>query len=130
MAYAVSTIALVVSNQSNGENADDIAAWEGLAWKHPLLGLSIVLALFSLAGIPPMAGFFGKFTLLWAAAPHLPYTTILALIGSVIGAFAYLRLLLLALKKPTVSIRTHLSIEQSIVLIICSVLTLGAIFII
>jgi NADH:ubiquinone oxidoreductase subunit 2 (subunit N) len=77
-----------------------------------------------------MAGFFGKFTLLWAAAPHLPYTTILALIGSVIGAFVYLRLLLLALKKPTVSIRTHLSIEQSIVLIICSVLTLGAIFII
>ncbi len=130
MAYAVSTIALVVSNQSNGENADDIAAWEGLAWKHPLLGLSIVLALFSLAGIPPMAGFFGKFTLLWAAAPHLPYTTILALIGSVVGAFVYLRLLLLALKKPTVSIRTHLSIEQTIVLIICSVLTLGAIFII
>jgi NADH-quinone oxidoreductase subunit N len=130
LAYAISTIALVVSNQSNGENADELSAWEGLAWKHPLLGISIVLALFSLAGIPPMAGFFGKFTLLWSAAPHLPYTAALALIASVVGAFVYLRLLLLALKKPATTIRVSLPLEQSIVLVICVFLTLGAVFLI
>lgn len=128
MAYAISTIALVVSNQANGENADDLSAWEGLAWKNPLLGVSIVLALFSLAGIPPFAGFFGKLTLLWSAAPQLPYTTVLALIASVIGAFVYLRLMLLALKKPAVRISTQLPLEQSIVLVLCALVSIGLIF--
>ena len=77
-----------------------------------------------------MAGFFGKFTLLWAAAPNLPYTAILALIASVVGAFVYLRLLLLALKKPATSIRVSLPLEQSLVLVICAFLTLGAVFLI
>jgi NADH:ubiquinone oxidoreductase subunit 2 (subunit N) len=77
-----------------------------------------------------MAGFFGKFTLLWSAAPHLPYTAALALIASVVGAFVYLRLLLLALKKPATTIRVSLPLEQSIVLVICVFLTLGAVFLI
>jgi NADH-quinone oxidoreductase subunit N len=87
-----------------------------------------VFSLFSLAGIPPLAGFFGKFSLLWSAVPHVPYTAILALIASVIGAFVYLRLLLLALKKPKVSMRIQLSIEQIIVLALTSIASVGAIY--
>jgi len=105
-----------------------LANWEGIAWKNPLIGIALVLALFSLAGIPPLAGFFGKFSLLWSAVPHVPYTAILALIASVIGAFVYLRLLLLALKKPTVSMRIQLSVEQIIVLVLTSIASVGAIY--
>jgi NADH-quinone oxidoreductase subunit N len=88
----------------------------------------LVIALFSLAGIPPFAGFFGKFSLLWSATPHVPYTAILALIASVIGAFVYLRLLILALKRPKVQVRMQLSIEQMIVLLLSSIASIGAIY--
>lgn len=129
VAYASATIALVVSNQVNGEESDEVSAWEGIAWKNPVLGVAVVVSLFSLAGIPPMAGFFGKFNLLWAAAPNLPYTTILALIAAVVGAFVYLRVLLLAVKKPATPIRVSLPIEQTLVLVICSLVTLVAAFV-
>jgi NADH-quinone oxidoreductase subunit N len=127
-AYAVATIALVVINQAINDDSDSLANWEGIAWKNPLIGIALVLALFSLAGIPPLAGFFGKFSLLWSAVPHVPYTAILALIASVIGAFVYLRLMLLALKKPTVSMRIQLSVEQIIVLVLTSIASVGAIY--
>ena len=52
----------------------------------------------------------------------------LALIASVIGAFVYLRILLLALKKPTVSIRIQLSVEQIIVIVLTSIASIGAIY--
>ena len=127
-AYAVATIALVVINQATNDNSDSLANWEGIAWKNPMIAIALVFSLFSLAGIPPLAGFFGKFSLLWSAVPHVPYTAILALIASVIGAFVYLRLLLLALKKPKVSMRIQLSIEQIIVLALTSIASVGAIY--
>ena len=127
-AYAVATIALVVINQASNDNSDSLANWEGIAWKNPMIAIALVFSLFSLAGIPPLAGFFGKFSLLWSAVPHVPYTAILALIASVIGAFVYLRLLLLALKKPKVNMRIQLSIEQIIVLALTSIASVGAIY--
>ncbi len=127
-AYAVATIALVVINQASNDNSDSLANWEGIAWKNPMIAIALVFSLFSLAGIPPLAGFFGKFSLLWSAVPHVPYTAILALIASVIGAFVYLRLLLLALKMPKVNMRIQLSIEQIIVLALTAVASVGAIY--
>jgi NADH:ubiquinone oxidoreductase subunit 2 (subunit N) len=127
-AYALATIALVVINLAVNDDSDALANWEGIAWKNPMIGIALVIALFSLAGIPPFAGFFGKFSLLWSAAPHVPYTAILALIASVIGAFVYLRLLILALKRPKVQVRMQLSIEQMIVLLLSSIASIGAIY--
>ena len=127
-AYAVATIALVVINLVSNDESDSLQNWEGIAWKNPLIGISLLMSLFSLAGIPPFAGFFGKFSLLWSAMPHVPYTAILALIASVIGAFIYLRLLILALKKPKVQVRIQLSFEQVIVLLLTSIASIGAIY--
>jgi NADH-quinone oxidoreductase subunit N len=127
-AYALATIALVVINLAVNDDSDALENWEGIAWKNPMIGIALVIALFSLAGIPPFAGFFGKFSLLWSATPHVPYTAILALIASVIGAFVYLRLLILALKRPKVQVRMQLSIEQMIVLLLTSIASIGAIY--
>lgn len=127
-AYAVATIALVVVNFAVNDDTDSLANWEGIAWRNPVIGVALVMALFSLAGIPPFAGFFGKFSLLWSAAPHVPYTAILALIASVIGAFVYLRLMISALKKPKVTMPIHLSFEQVLVLVLTSLTTLGALY--
>jgi len=127
-AYAFATIPLVVINQFANNSSDDLNSWESIGWKNPLVGVSLVLSLFSLAGIPPLAGFFGKFSLLWSAVPHIPYTAVLALIASVIGAFVYLRLLLLALKKPTVQVKQALTIEQTFVLLLTSIGSIAAMY--
>lgn len=127
-AYSFATIPLIVINQLANSEEDAIANWEGIAWKNPLVGVALVIALFSLAGIPPLAGFFGKFSLLLAAVPHLPYAAILALMASVVGVFVYLRLLLLALKKPTVQTKQSLSIEQSTVLLLTTLGSLSALY--
>ncbi|MEN9699550.1 MAG: hypothetical protein RLZZ301_748 [Bacteroidota bacterium] len=117
MAYGAATIALVTINQLVNDEEDKISAWEGIAWKHPILGVALVVALLSLAGIPPTAGFFGKFFLLTYALPEAPITVILALIASVIGAFIYLRILLLAIKKPAHIEKMKLPIGQLVVLL-------------
>ena len=127
-AYAFATIALVVINSIVNDDTDSIANWEGIAWRHPLIGIALVISLFSLTGIPPFAGFFGKFSLLWSAVPHVPYTAILALIASVIGAFVYLRLMMSALKKPAVVVRSPLSFEQLLVLTLTSLAAIGALY--
>lgn len=129
-AYAFATIPLVTINEFADQNSDDLSNWEGIAWKNPLVGAALVLALFSLAGIPPLAGFFGKFSLLWSAVPHIPYTAVLALIASVIGAFVYLRLLMLALKKPEVQVKKALSAEQTIVLLLTTISSITALYLI
>jgi NADH-quinone oxidoreductase subunit N len=119
---------MVVVNFAVNDDTDSLANWEGIAWRNPVIGVALVLALFSLAGIPPFAGFFGKFSLLWSAAPHVPYTAILALIASVVGAFVYLRLMISALKKPKVIMPIHLSFEQVLVLVLTSLTTIGALY--
>jgi NADH:ubiquinone oxidoreductase subunit 2 (subunit N) len=60
--------------------------------------------------------------------PHIPYTAVLALVASVIGAFVYLRLLLLALKKPNTQVHQTLTLEQTLVLLLTSVGSLAAMY--
>ena len=59
----------------------------------PLKALAIMVLMFSLAGVPPMVGFFGKFYVLMAAVnAGMAWLAILGVIASVIGAFYYLRI--------------------------------------
>ena len=70
------------------ESIDD---YDGFYRKNPMLSLTMMLALFSLAGIPPLAGFFGKFFLFTAAAKQGYYILVLiALINTIISLYYYL----------------------------------------
>lgn len=72
------------------ENIDDLA---GTAKSHPMMALGILIFMFSLAGIPPMAGFFGKFFIFMAALEAELYTlAVIGVISSVVGAYYYLRI--------------------------------------
>jgi NADH-quinone oxidoreductase subunit N len=63
------------------------------AKREPLKGLAVMILMFSLAGIPPMVGFFGKFAVLLAAVDAgLVWLAVAGVIASVIGAFYYLRI--------------------------------------
>jgi len=79
---------IAISNNTGKENMDD---YNGLYHTNPKLSLIMTLALFSLAGIPPVAGFFGKFFLFTAAAQKGFYLLVLiAVLNTIISLFYYL----------------------------------------
>jgi NADH-quinone oxidoreductase subunit N len=81
-------VILAVSNASAKENIDD---YNGLYHTNPKLSLIMMLSLFSLAGIPPVAGYFGKFFLFTAAAEKGFYLlVIIAVLNTIISLYYYL----------------------------------------
>ena len=73
------------------ENITDLS---GMSKNHPILALSFLIILFSLAGIPPLAGFFAKFYIFMAVIESKMYAlAIIGLLTTVISAFYYLRLI-------------------------------------
>ena len=73
------------------ENINDLS---GLTKNHPMLALSFLIILFSLAGIPPLAGFFAKFYVFMAVIEAKMYAlAIIGLVTTVISAFYYLRII-------------------------------------
>jgi NADH-quinone oxidoreductase subunit N len=81
-------VVTAISNATGKENIDD---YNGLYHTNPGLSLIMTLALFSLAGIPPVAGFFGKFFLFTAAAEKGYYLLVLiAVLNTIISLYYYL----------------------------------------
>ena len=73
---------------------EDIEDLAGLSKNHPLLSLSLLVILFSLAGIPPLAGFFAKFYIFTAVLEQSMYfLAIVGLLSTVVAAFYYLRII-------------------------------------
>jgi NADH-quinone oxidoreductase subunit N len=89
----VGTFAFILSMEKDGTPVTDIRALNMYAKREPLKALAMLILLFSLAGVPPMVGFFGKFYVLRAAyEAGLGWLAIAGVIASVIGAFYYLRM--------------------------------------
>jgi NADH-quinone oxidoreductase subunit N len=88
------TFGVLLCLRRNGKHVEKIEDLSGLAKTNPMFALALVIFMFSLAGVPPMAGFFGKYFVFLAAvkAGLIP----LALIGvltSVVAAYYYLRII-------------------------------------
>ncbi|SMX34144.1 NADH-quinone oxidoreductase subunit NuoN [Actibacterium lipolyticum] len=89
----VGTFAFVLSMEKDGQPVTDIASLNMYSKREPLRALAMLVLLFSLAGVPPMVGFFGKFYVLMAAVDAgYMWLAIAGVIASVIGAFYYLRI--------------------------------------
>ena len=89
----VGTFAFIMSMERDGKPVTDIASLHLYARAEPLKALAMLILLFSLAGVPPMVGFFGKFYVLNAAVQaDLVWLAVAGVIASVIGAFYYLRI--------------------------------------
>jgi len=86
--------AILLNMKSNGKETTDIAALSGLAKNRPCLAAIILILMFSMAGIPPFAGFFSKFYVLKlvVSSDHL-LLAFIAIISSAIAAFYYLRVI-------------------------------------
>lgn len=71
----------------------NITDYAGLAKREPLLAFAMAVFMFSLAGIPPMAGFFGKYLLFVSVAQSHLWLTLVAVLSSLVSAYFYLGLI-------------------------------------
>ncbi|MBF0368078.1 MAG: NADH-quinone oxidoreductase subunit NuoN [Magnetococcales bacterium] len=85
--------ALILVLNHDGEFGESITDYKGLAHKRPLLGFLMAMFMFSMAGIPPLAGFVGKFYVFMAAVKSgMLGVAIMGVLFSAVGAFYYLRI--------------------------------------
>lgn len=90
----IGTFAFILSMEKDGEPVTDIDALQSYSSKEPGRALAMLILMFSLAGIPPLVGFFGKFYVLKAAVDaDMAWLAVAGVIASVIGAFYYLRII-------------------------------------
>ena len=95
--YIIMNLALfscLLMLKRNNKYYEEIGDLSGLSKNHPLLSLSLLIILFSLAGIPPLAGFFAKFYIFKAVLEQSMYfLAIVGLLSTVVAAFYYLRII-------------------------------------
>jgi len=90
----IGTFACILCMRRNERMVESIDDLSGLSKTHPMLALGLAIFMFSMAGIPPLAGFFGKLYVFMAAVEAELYAlAIIGVVTSVIGAFYYLRII-------------------------------------
>jgi NADH-quinone oxidoreductase subunit N len=90
----VGTFGVITLCERAGEEAVDVRDYAGLARRHPLLAFALALFLLSLVGIPPLAGFVGKFYLFGAAVQAgYVWLAVIGVLNSAVAAYYYLRVL-------------------------------------
>ncbi len=91
VAMTLGTFSVILAMKRNGQHVEKISDFAGLSRTNPLLAFFFAMLLFSLAGVPPLAGFFGKFYVFVAAIKAGLFTlSVIGVLTSVIGAYYYL----------------------------------------
>jgi NADH-quinone oxidoreductase subunit N len=98
----IGAFAIIILVGKKGEPNNGVADYTGFGFKHPLLAMCLSIFLFSLAGIPPFAGFIGKFYLFSGAlkAGYL-WLAVIGVLNSAASVYYYLRIMVyMYMKKP------------------------------
>src|SRR5690349_12544954 len=91
VAMTLGTFAVILSMRRDGKLVENIGDLAGLSRTHPTMAFFLAVLLFSLAGIPPLAGFFAKFYVFLAAIKAGLFTlAVIGVLSSVVGAYYYL----------------------------------------
>ena len=91
VAMTLGSFSVILAMKRNGQHVEKISDFAGLSRTNPLLAFFFAMLLFSLAGVPPLAGFFGKFYVFVAAIKAGLFTlSVIGVLTSVIGAYYYL----------------------------------------
>jgi NADH-quinone oxidoreductase subunit N len=103
LGYSTATLtafAILMIVSAKGDTS--LSAWNGLAKRKPILAWTMTIALLSLAGIPPLAGFFGKYYLFALAIDHGHwFLAILAILNSIVGIYYYFYIIIaMFVKEP------------------------------
>jgi NADH-quinone oxidoreductase subunit N len=114
----VGSFTIVLCMQKDGRSVEDIADLKGLSRTHPLLALAMAVFMFSMAGIPPLAGFFSKlYVFLGAIEAGLYVLAVLGVLSSVVSAFYFLRIVkLMYFDEPVVALDRPIGMGATAVL--------------
>ena len=94
VAMTLGSFAVILTMKRSGQHVEDISAFAGLSRTNPLLAFFFAMLLFSLAGIPPLAGFFAKWYVFVAAIKAGLFTlAVVGVLTSVVGAYYYLSII-------------------------------------
>ncbi|MGB3946432.1 MAG: NADH-quinone oxidoreductase subunit N [Bacteroidia bacterium] len=129
-AYSIGSIGTfsilwIISNARGTDNT--IESFNGLGKTNPFLAVIMTIALLSLAGIPPTAGFFAKYYI-FTAAFKSGYTNIvlIAIIASLIGVYYYFKIIIaMFFKEPTTEDSIIIDLNQKLVLLIVAITTIA-----
>ncbi|MBN8967581.1 MAG: NADH-quinone oxidoreductase subunit NuoN [Rhizobiales bacterium] len=94
VAMTLGTFSVILAMKRGGHNVEQISDFAGLSRTNPVMAFLFAMLLFSLAGVPPLAGFFAKFYVFLAAIQSgLFVLSVIGVITSVVGAFYYLSII-------------------------------------
>ncbi|MEC9343159.1 MAG: NADH-quinone oxidoreductase subunit NuoN [Pseudomonadota bacterium] len=94
MVMTLGTFACILAMRRKDGMVEEIGDLAGLASRNPVMALALTILMFSLAGIPPMAGFFAKYFVFVAAIESQLYAlAVIGVLASVVGAYYYLRII-------------------------------------
>ncbi|MEQ9244667.1 MAG: NADH-quinone oxidoreductase subunit NuoN, partial [Nitratireductor sp.] len=94
LAMTLGTFAVILAMRRNDGNVEQIDDLAGLSSTNPMMATIMTILMFSLAGIPPLAGFWGKWYVFLAAIDAKLYAlAVIGVVSSVVGAFYYLRVI-------------------------------------
>ena len=123
----VGTFACILAMRRQGRMVEDIDQLAGLSRTNPKMALALAIFMFSMAGIPPLAGFFGKYYVFLAAIQAELYTlAVVGLLSSVVAAFYYLRIVkMMYFDEPLDAFDHPVGREISTIVFGTSVVTVG-----
>ncbi len=122
---SVGMFAFVLLMKRKGKQIEDISELAGLSKTCPMAALFVSIMMFSMAGIPPLAGFFGKMMIFLAAIESgLFVLAVIGVLTSVIGAFYYIKIVkIMYFDEEQPAFDSEVSIAMRAVLIVCAVVT-------
>jgi len=122
----VGTFACILCMRRKGRMVEQIADLAGLSRTQPMLAVVLAVFMFSLAGVPPLAGFFGKFYVFIAAIQaHLYVLAVIGVVASVVAAYYYLRVVkVMFFDEPSEAFDRPLGWEMSSILAVTGLFNL------
>ena len=126
MVMSLGTFACILAMRRRGQMVEKIEDLAGLSKTNPAVALALAIFMFSMAGIPPLAGFFGKLYVFLAAIEEGMYAlAVIGMLTSAVGAYYYIRIVkLMYFDKPAESFDKPIGAELSTVLLGTGVITL------
>jgi NADH-quinone oxidoreductase subunit N len=122
VAMTLGSFAIIISMKRQGHVLEQISDFAGLSRTNPVIAFFFAMFLFSLAGVPPLAGFFGKFYVFLAAIHANLFTlAVIGVLTSVVGAFYYLSIVKVMYFDEPVSRLDPMRAEVRVVLAITGV---------
>lgn len=122
---SVGTFGFVLFMRRAGEQVENISDLAGLSKTSPRGALFMLLMMFSMAGIPPLAGFYSKFFVFLSAIQSELYgLAVIGVLTSVVAAFYYLRIVkVMYFDEPVLGLERHVPFFSQAVLLICALVT-------